>query len=891
MVLITQSESIDGQIVVSSLSLEKNKCTSATTFTLELKNVTVNASKVKGFFTHTKSDEPLTFTCSDIEISNTKVNCDFNIENPITQNDYYKLDTLEYSVNSSIAKVAYIQPKYYITYNSKYNPLLSIYPKPLKVNINETVKFFFTFQNTLDSIKNISFTNTNNSSDIKYCFEPTKDNILECFFDNNSFTNVSTYSLSYENECGMTEFLDEILKVNSSLVLIKPNLSAMLNSTCRRELDSFNITTAGGEEKTTSIFGTMISRDNNTFNFTCTNLIEKDKSANITCRPTSKISTGTYHINQINFTTNDDKTNIKEAFLSGDTDSEISINTDFVPFIGQPPTNIEIDYDKSNSFTLEFNSSINEEAIPTILLAYNNEEIPINCSFVNALANCTIEDPSLIVSDQRYQVAVLDVCGAKTKTNITIDTKNLLLGTVHFDKSEIECTDKLSNFNITISDHKINANNIEGTFIDDDYNELTFTCSEITKESEYLSCSSNTHSSDLPEGNYTLFNVNYKIQNTDKVLSAELTDTQSFFYYKSTYNKFIPGNNHNVTLNLSSDNSFNLSFTKKINTNKKITFKTPSGFSEILECVPNSSDNTILTCKNPDGNGKTLPQGTYTIHYENECKNIENPDFIVTVINETKPSAQFIVGDPSFSDTNECKSIESLKINPSFTISNVYSTVKLQDIIGIVKSTINDKVETIEFTCGDIISGTLTCSFKGDNFNPGRYTLEFVQGIYNQEPIDAHLKNKITFMDLANTIVPFTPKNEKQFITSNNQKVNITFDSELSSKVYCVFIETNTNKEEFPECDISHTNKKILECDVSKLLSNSYNIYYINECTVRINTGITIYINKAMAMIFDSPVFPSSSCTNTIDTFTINYIGEYIYNTGLTIYLTHTNNI
>ena len=688
----------------------------------------------------------------------------------------------------------------------------------------------------------------------------------------------------------MTEFLDEILKVNSSLVLIKPNLSEMLNSTCRRELDSFNITTAGGEEKTTSIFGTMISRDNNTFNFTCTNLIEKDKSANITCRPTSKISTGTYHINQINFTTNDDKTNIKEAFLSGDTDSEISINTDFVPFIGQPPTNIEIDYDKSNSFTLEFNSSINEEAIPTILFAYNNEEIPINCSFVNALANCTIEDPSLIVSDQRYQVVVLDVCGAKTKTNITIDTKNLLLGTVHFDKSEIKCTDKLSNFNITISDHKINADNIEGTFINDDYNELTFTCSEITKKSEYLSCSSNTHNSDLSEGSYTLFNVNYKIQNTDEVLSAELTDTQSSFYYKSTYNKFIPGNNHNVTLNLSSDNSFNLSFTKKINTNKKITFKTPSGFSEILECVPNSSDNTILTCKNPDGNGKTLPQGTYTIHYENECKKIENPDFIVTVINETKPSAQFIVGAPSFSDTNECKSIESLKKNPNFTISNVYSTVTLQNIIGIVKSTINDK-DTIEFTCGDIISGTLTCSFKGDNFNPGRYTLEFVQGISNQEPIDAHLNNKITFMDLADTYVPFTPKNEKQFITSNNQKVNITFDSELSSKVYCISIETNTKKEKALECDINHTNKKILECDVSILTSNSYNIYYVNECTVRINTGITIYINKAMAMIFDSPVFPSSSCTNTIDTFTINYIGEYIYNTGLTIYLTHTNNI
>ena len=888
LVYIEQTEVIPEQMIVNSFIFKHTSCTSEKEFTINIANGNPT-SEITGYFLSELSFS-LEFSCDNINSTSRELNLTCRISNSeqLDKTGYFSLKSLKYTLINQTPTIAYINTKDTITFNKDYNPLdVTLTKTTQNLNSAEQSQVKLYFEKNFDSTtQNIIFLNrgTNTNKTITDCI--VIDNEITCNIASESIDKKVLYDIYITNACGIEENIGVTVNYDVFLAVEYPDFSNQItNSTCRRNMDSFSILVRNIETATSSIKGNMISPNSDKIYFTCGNVVDSPENQTVLCTIDSVSAnpvTGVYHIDTINYTIG--STTI-DAYLTAVT-STVNINSNYAPLIDQALT-FSINYVSSNSFDIPYEYNLSTTYVPTITLINDGISYSPECISVNSLVRCTIDDPTLIPAGKEYSVTETNACGNITNTQYKIKTEVLELGEASFVQSETSCTDNISNFTIEILANSINASLITGNLINSNSSPslIQFKCNDTTISANALSCYIDTYSSN---GVYSLHNLDYvptgSNQDYSEKISSKVKAQTSTIYYHSSYNKFVVPSNNTITIN---NNNTILSLTfQNVFTSSQVTFLfiTSSGWNNTVTCTTN---NYVVQCVI----GKTIPQGTYSLQYTNACEQPEILDIAVNVEDPDESSNDFILGDPSFNNDQVCVSYKSLSQVPTFTIEIKTNSLTRTGINGIVES---KESKSISFICNNITraSTSLSCTFTVNTSIPsGRYTLASVSSYIGNDTtteIPAYLKNQISFLDYNPDHVDYNSShnNPSQLIDDDAKKVELIFEDELTDIPTMSFVDSNNKK--FPiSCTRKVNNTSFAECDVSSLSNEIYSISFTNKCGATIQTGITVY--KTSAMIFSTPVFSSSECTNSIDTFTMNYIGTYISNNNLSVTLTNNN--
>ena len=893
LIYIEQTEVIPEQMVVNSFIFKHTGCTSETEFVLNISNG-YPTSTIIGYFLSELSTS-LKFTCDNINRTSNKLNLTCRISNSelLDKTGYFSLKSLKYTLqNETTPTIAYINTKDTITFNKDYNPLnVTLTKTTQNVNLKQPSQVKLYFEKKFASKPNIIFLNRSSNEYIPISDCNVNDNEITCNIDNTTLDE-GLYDVYITNACGINEKIGVTVNYAVFLAVEYPNFETQItNSTCRRNMDSFSILVMNIENATSSIKGNMIStnNDNDFIYFTCGNVANSPENQTVTCTIDSVSAnpkSGVYHINTINYTIG--STTI-DAYLTAVT-STVNINSSYAPFIDQAQT-FSINYVSSNYFDIPYEYVPYEYGLssftPTITLTSDGLSYKPTCNFENSLLRCTINDPTSIPAGKEYSVSETNACGNVTNTQYKIKTEVLQLGEASFVQSETSCTNSISNFTIEILRNRINAHLIKGNLISLDNHYIAFQCNDTTSTANALSCYINKNT-DSFNGVYRLYNLEYvptgSVKEYSQAVVAKVSTQTSTIHYHSDHNKFVVPSNSTITI-YNNNTSLSLSFQNAFTSNQisfSFTFITSSGWNNTLTC--NTNSNVVLCVID-----KTIPQGTYSLQYTNACKQPEILDITVIVQDPEENKNDFILGDPSFSNDQVCVSYKSLSQAPTFTIEIKANSVARTGIVGTVQS---KGLGGIDFNCNNITSTStrLSCTFTVNNTIPaGRYTLFNVSSNDNK-PV--YLKNKISFLDYNPDHVDYNSahNNQSQLIDdATTKKVEIVFEDELIDIPTMSFLNSSEGKPNSLTCTQKEANSSIAECDVSSSSFDNgiYSISFTNKCGATIQTGITVY--KTSVMIFSSPVFSSSECTNSIDTFTMNYIGTYISNNNLCVTLTNND--
>ena len=413
-VLLTQTERVDKQIVVTSLNLTNStyKCTSSEKFVLSLNN-SVDATNVNGFFSQLGLNSRLDFTCNNIDSNTKKLECSFTNPNSITDTRYYSLNSLFYTIDGKVKNAFINTNNDYIAYNYNYNAFVSA-KEIQNINNNETSNFYLQFQKTTpDPSTDLQLLKDNEP--IFHlngrCSFIESTTILNCTINERELP-TGSYQINYKNQCEENEILSTTINSNVSLIIECPNFTLIEGSTCAKSFDSFIITGTNIEEATLNINGSMISEDKKILPFTCENFIEGQHIQQKTCKFNIIPETGVYHIYEIDYTLKSDNSTNREAYLKYHLSSNLTINTTLIPLvIPKQVSTIDINYGKFNTFELQFESLIS--SLPIIFLEDDElRKYGVKCEIntINrSLVLCTISDPTVIPQEMSYTVFVENV--------------------------------------------------------------------------------------------------------------------------------------------------------------------------------------------------------------------------------------------------------------------------------------------------------------------------------------------------------------------------------------------------------------------------------------------------------------------------------------------------
>ena len=874
LILLEQRESEKDQITVKTFSLANKECTSSSSFTIDLINA-IPSKDVNGAFVESGLNNFLYFHCNDIVATgNITIFCDLQNEEEIKTSKIYSLNSLFYSINNS-QQIAFILTKEFFTFNYDYNPIdASANKKEYNISNSEDYTLQLTFEK--------EFSNSNLIILFGDKQETCQSNgkLLTCTIKKNY--EKGSYPLQYENVCNKKENLNIILNVDVGIVFNYPNFTLEIeNSTCRSSLNdtSFTLSISSNEVATTSIQGKLNSGIDDII-FICVN-----NSRKITCSTAENknIEEGIFSIDRAQLKYNTTDSYNLSAYLSGN-DTFITINSSFVPLKTMSKQTISINYGKSNSFMLSY---ISTPKITNIsLIDTNNIEYPLgNAIIANETVTWLIKDPKIIPSNNLYTVNEYNACGVKTETNLTIKTQVIVVNDVTFNQSEVSCTHNISSFAMIIS-NSIKAGNFIGNLQSSDkLNFINFTCNNITEKEKTLSCSVN-NSISYKTGIYNIFNLSYipigNNSNYNTRINAEIEETVLIptLNYNPDSSMYLSTNSEFITI--IKNNPLLLNFTRKVS-EKIITFvESSSGYTSLELCQVSTSKNSQLNCPTI-----SLPQGNYTISLTNDCKKEEKPKINIQILDNNKDNFTFSIGKPSFQNDEVCLNEENFPFSFSVPITNT-KAYTYNSFEGYLISKINNNIKEIDFSCDGIppTEIILHCKILNPPSN-GRYVIHNITGITNTSiTVEGYLSNQVTYFDYYKNYIPYLPENNtlEQFIyDTNTNHVTIVFNKTIQNKEM-IFVNDLTKKE-YPlnNCSVQDN---VLQCNVSHL-EGTYTIFYINECNVYYNTSIKVYISNGM--VFGSPIFTSSNCTNSPNNFIIPLIGDYIPNSGVNITLIHHN--
>lgn len=874
LVYLSQTTKNDTQMVVKSASYENDICRGLESFDIVVENVSL-ATKIKGFLSSGESYQNyITFTCEDITSeSTTSLTC-----TPSPQesdiNGFYSIASLYYT-NSTKQHFAYIETKKYVQFNSDYNPLDTT-QTVLNQNISKNIEanVILTFEKDINDMnttiylidkKEYSFTFVKNSAEPKTLRYSEFNDI-----------DIGSYRLEYNNACGKRENLSVTVNIGVSLVLNYPDFSSIKNQ-CIKKLNNFSITTQNNEETTTSITGQLKSKEGKIISFTCDNLTGSEKGQKINCNASDTQSEGGYSISFVQYSTSTSGTTPIYAYFSGGENIPVYINSNYNPLVSAKEEEIIINYGTKDSFSIEFSETLS--SVPSVSLYQiepkleSTSDILLTCTSSGKNSTCNITDPTIIEPNKKFSVIVTNACGFQEKTNLTIKTAVMVLGSVNFNETEKSCTKEISPFNVSIIKNQVKAKEIKGKLKANEGTEISFSCSNIELTSESLSCSMDSGIS-YENKPYTLSEVTYiPLGKNDitSITSAEITDKSSFIYIHSDFNSIVsdPNNLETKTVNSDSSSQLDITFINELSSSVKINFIATSDWNLTIECTNNNDkEKKIAHC--PTAN---LPGGTYKIQYENSCKIIQTPNIEVIVI-ETPKQGQIELGNPNFG-TEKCYKT----FPPSFSIAIDNKQDKLSSIEGELAMDITG-VNAVSFTCADkeTTDPQLNCNIKeGQTIQDGKYTLFKVNFIVNDgtDTQDAFLQNKTAFINYHSKFVNYLPdEQDEKNITirdKKSKKLTIKFEGTISNMN--VFLNNSISEIE-RTCNVNNLEEEILECecDVSEIDDGVYKIFYNDACGIRTATDLQVFISENI--IFGSPEFSSPSCSNTIGNITIPILSK-----------------
>ena len=889
-VYLSQTSKYDKQMVVKSTSFENDICRGLDSFELFLENVYIS-DEITGFLSGESYQSSISFKCSPIK--NESINsltCTPNSEQNI--NKYYAVSTLYYT--NITRQFAFIETKKYVQFNSNYNPLDKENTELIQnISKNTNAIVNLTFKKAIPE-STIYFIDKNT---IPIIFSQNPSNNKNLYKSNIDSLSEGSYQLAYDNACGKRENLGVTVNIGVSLVLNYPDFSS-IKEQCITKLNNFTITTNNNEEDTTSIKGELKSTKGDIISFSCDNVSSKSGSKQIiNCNASDTQISGTYYISSVQYSASNSGTALKSAYFVGEGNTTIYINSDYNPMESRKAEGKEINYGTSSSFTIEFSKVLSSVPKVTLLeknVAVPNSDIPLTCTINGNNCICDIKDPTVVLPNKEFLVNVENSCGLVETANFTIKTAVMVLGTVNFKEEEKSCTNNISTFNISIIKNQVNTTKITGSLKSETNHEIYFNCNNIKSISEQLVCTINNNQNPQ-NSHYFLNEVKYTPSGKQEVYQefiAMITDNKTSIYYHDKYNSIITNPQIESIIISDKQNEVNLTFKNPLLASVSINFiEKTSKWNKTINCEISLEKKATCTITN-----NLLPRGTYILEYVNECKISQNPN--IEVIVEEKPSInQIELGKPSF-ENNKCTNT----FPSSFTIEIINKTYILSEIKGEVIKDDNPDIRK-QFTCDNTIKDaeTLTCSFtRGSQVSEesqenqeiqedGRYVLYEVNFTSDNDTISntAFLQDKTSYILYHSQYVNYLPKgNPKQYITDKtSQKISINFEGKSGIKQ--IFLK-NSLEEFNGDCVPNLTDDTTLDCSVSQVPDGVYNVLYDNVCGIRTTTDTQAFISPNI--IFGSPQFSSTSCSNSIGNISIPILNDnkVITSENVTVTLVHT---
>ena len=378
---------------------------------------------------------------------------------------------------------------------------------------------------------------------------------------------------------------------------------------------------------------------------------------------------------------------------------------------------------------------------------------------------------------------------------------------------------KLANkFYLTVSSAP--SGELSGTLTDGKESETTipFTCPSTQPT---LECTLQTP---LAVGSYKLKELVTSSVSTEELIYTDITQTSLSIETPTSSIASLAG-----TQNIEAGNtSFTILLGDTTNEVPKIYIDDESN---PVTCTRKQGDQAAtIECPTTDETMPPNETSEYNILYKGFCMTQAQPtDVKVKKTSNPPPENTITVSKMSLSSTKDTTCSSSGIAQVVFT-ADKEATGTISG--GLVSST--DGSKTVPFSQCNVAGTTITCSV--DNVTPDEYILSTLQSNAEGETINVDALNSVMLGYLKTLGTNETPQEIEYTATSFT--LNLFDPSTNVPNIYYPAIQENANK---LECTLP-PDSSVLQCNTNENMANAadYEIYYVDECSEFLSTGMTI---------------------------------------------------